>query len=173
MKLRMTGKWNRNTTRIFLLFLFLINGADAFSGSAGPVAEAYRTDDTPVIDGVLDEECWKNAFLVKDFRQYDPDHGEKALFDTEVRILYDNQAIYIAAKMYDASPDSILRQLGDRDQGGLNADLFGIKFDTYNNQRDAYAFEVTASGVQKDYRLADWTYSSVWDSEVMIHTGGM
>jgi hypothetical protein len=172
MKLRMTGMWNRNTICNILLFLLLIISADAFSGSAGPVAEAYRTDDIPVIDGVLDEECWVNAFLVKDFRQYDPDHGEKAKFDTEVRILYDDQAIYIAAKMFDPSPDSILRQLGDRDQGGLNADLFGIKFDTYNNQRDAYAFEVTASGVQKDYRLADWTYSSVWDSEVMIHNSG-
>lgn len=162
----------RSITFIISIILLFIFNNNSFAGNVGPVAEAKRTNDVPVIDGSLDEECWKNAFVVKNFKQYDPGHGESAHQKTEVRIIYDDNAIYIGAKMYDSSPDSILTQLGDRDQGGLNADLFGIKFDTYNNQRDAYAFEVTASGVQKDYRLADWTYSSVWDSEVQINGQG-
>ena len=158
---------------IYIFFFIFMISSIAKAGNAGPVAEAKRTDCIPVIDGQLNDNCWQDAYTITNFMQYDPNHGTRSRFRTEVRILYDDKAIYVAAQMYDPSPDSILQQMGERDQGGLNADLFGIKFDTYNNQRDAYAFEVTASGVQKDYRLADWTYSSVWESQVNIHNNGL
>ena len=93
-------------------------------------------------------------------------------FRTEVKIAYDDYAIYVLAQMYDPHPDSILSQLGLRDEEHLNADMFSIEFDTYNNQLDAYSFTVSASGVQIDSRESDETYDAVWDSETQITQDG-
>lgn len=136
-----------------------------------PEAQIKRTQRTPVIDGVLEPRVWAKANIINVFSQYLPDHDTDPSQYTEVRLLYDDKYIYIGALLYDAAPDSILKQLGQRDSA-LNADLFGIRFDTYNNQLDAYTFEVSASGVQRDYRFQDRTYDGVWESSVKLHEDG-
>lgn len=132
---------------------------------------ATRTSRQPKIDGKINESCWKKAIVINDFTQYNPLHGENASQKTEIRIIYDDKAIYIAAKMFDQHPDSILRELGDRDDYP-NADMIEFKFDTYHKQQDAYVFSVSASGVQRDYRHSDWNYNSVWESAVKINRKG-
>jgi hypothetical protein len=137
------------------------------------VQEAYATRvlKPPVIDGTLEPEVWSHAIPITDFLQYNPNFEDYPSHRTEVRLLYDDRAIYIGAILYDSAPDSILRQLGPRN-ASLNADAFGIRFDTYNNQLDAYTFEVAASGVQRDYRAQDGTYDGVWASAVQMHEKG-
>lgn len=132
---------------------------------------AVRTPVPPVMDGQLDENVWMLANPLTDFLQYDPVFGSHPSQPTEVRILYDDRAIYVGARLYDSAPDSILTQLGNRDDG-LNADLFGIQFDTYYNGLDAYIFEVYASGVQRDSRRSDGTFNAVWESSVAIDQKG-
>lgn len=134
-------------------------------------AFASRIYKAPVIDGVLEPEIWSHAIPVVEFMQYDPNHNHFPSQRSEVRFLYDDRAIYIGAIFYDSAPDSILRQLGPRNSS-LNSDAFGIRLDTYNNQLDAYTFEVSASGVQRDYREQDKTYNGVWASAVKIHEKG-
>ena len=121
---------------------------------------------------MADDSIWQMIQPISDFRQYQPLYDVPPTFSTEVKIAYDNYAIYVMAHMYDPNPDSIARQLGLRDEENLNADMFSIEFDTYNNQLDAYTFRVSASGVQFDSRESDYTYDAVWDSEVNITSDG-
>lgn len=132
---------------------------------------ATRIFKSPDIDGILDDEIWKNVQFTDDFTQYDPNYNTASKYKTEVKIAYDDKAIYVGAMLYDDEPNSILRQLGNRDDD-LNADAFSVKFDTYNNQQDAYAFMVYASGVQYDYRYMDNTYDGVWQSKTAILNNG-
>jgi hypothetical protein len=134
-------------------------------------AFTVRTNQAPVVDGIIEPEIWGLAEPIQEFVQYDPVFAIRPSQATEVRILYDDHSLYIAARLYDSSPDSILRQLGVRNSTP-NADAFGIRFDTYNNQLDAYTFEVYASGVQRDHRRADPTYDGVWESAVRIDEKG-
>ena len=154
----------------FFLLLFLISFAVSASDST-KVAFAVRTNQPPQIDGIFDD-TWNAASVISDFVQHAPFYNLKCTQNTEVRILYDDRAIYVFARMLDSSPDSILRQLGNRDDENLNADYFGIEFDTYNNQQDAYSFLVYSSGVQADSRINDGSYNSVWESKTKITENG-
>ncbi|MDO9510382.1 MAG: DUF5916 domain-containing protein [Bacteroidales bacterium] len=137
-----------------------------------PQTTAVRTTIAPSIDGSIDEDCWKLAPVISHFTQYVPAYNQKGRFNTEVRLLYDNSALYVSAMMFDDNPDSILCQLGNRDNQRLNADMFIIALDTYNNNLDSYVFGVYASGVQFDERESDGTYDAVWKSAVSIHSKG-
>lgn len=131
-----------------------------------------KTDLPPRIDGILNDAAWQNAAEMQNFRQYMPVFNADPIFASKVMVLYNNEAIYIGAQLTDPHPDSIARQLGERDNEDLNADYFGVGFDTYNNQQDAYYFMVAASGVQVDGRMRDGTYDAVWESAVKITNEG-
>ncbi|MCX6270783.1 MAG: DUF5916 domain-containing protein [Bacteroidetes bacterium] len=159
----------RTITTLLLLLLL----SPAFSRQPEPPhGKASRTSVPPRIDGVTDEAEWKLADVITGFNMFVPVYDVPSSFQTQVRILYDDQAIYLAATMFDPHPDSILRQLGNRDEENLNADYFQVGFDTYNNQLDAYYYKVYASGVQCDSREADDTYDGVWTSQARISKSG-
>jgi len=149
--------------RIIILFVLTLYINSVFSADTTKVAFAIRTETPPKIDGLMDE-VWNNIIPISDFVQFTPLYNVPTTQKTEVRILYDNTAIYVFATMFDTNPDSILKQLGNRDDENLNADYFGIEFDTYNNQLDAYTFMVYSSGVQADSREFDDTYNAVLES---------
>lgn len=159
----------RLLSTIFILLLSFVVSAGV--RNSVQMAFTQRTDVVPLIDGVIEPEVWGLAEPISNFFQYNPVFQDKPSQYTEVRLLYNDDAIYVAAQMYDSHPDSILMQLGGRD-ASLNADAFGIRLDTYNNQLDAYSFEVYASGVQRDWRYEDRTYDGVWDSAVTINDKG-
>ncbi|TVQ12284.1 MAG: hydrolase [Bacteroidetes bacterium] len=159
-----------NLVAFFLIIIFC-QGLNASTKRSIQQAFTQRTEQAPQIDGILEPEIWGMAEVIEDFVQFDPVYSGLPSQRTIVRILYDDKAIYIGAMLYDSSPDSILKQLGQRN-ASLNADAFGIRLDTYNNQLDAYTFEVSASGVQRDFRRQDNTYDGVWDSAVKIHDEG-
>ena len=155
---------------IFTLFFFgLTHG---MTKNPNLTAEASRVEVPPKIDGLLDDDCWDQAQLITGLSQWDPDYGSPATQKSLVYIVFDNEAVYVGAKLLDSAPDSILRQLGNRDDGGLNADWFGVQFDTYFNQLDAYTFRVYASGVQMDRTANDRTYDAVWQSKVQLLDDG-
>lgn len=161
--------------KTFVLFFSLLplSGLTHAQDSKLKSIEALKISLPPKIDGILDEALWKNAATAKDFIQDEPNSGFHASQKTEVKIAYTDNAIYVAAMMYDTHPDSILHELGGRDQvDELNADAFGIGFDTYNKQADAYIFFVSASGVQSDFRWEDETYDAVWESATHIGKDG-
>ena len=166
-----------------LITVFLGPGFSKLSAQGGAERkrmEAVRTVTPPVIDGILDEAVWQQANIAGDFVQYSPYGGKKASFKTEVRLLYDDEAIYIAATMYDSSPDSILRDLGKRDTDmNLNADFFYVDISTFNDGLNGETFKISASGVQSDmkarsavssmmWEMGDRNWDAVWFSSVRI-----
>lgn len=130
----------------------------------------------PKIDGFGTDSCWLQAPEINDFVQQQPNPGMPSRQRTSVRIIYDDQAIYILAEMHDNAPDSILKQLGARDDDNNNADLFGIYLDTYHDRRNAFYFAVTAANVQVDARVTvdkqDYSLNSVWYSNVQVDSNG-
>jgi len=162
------------TTYFFIFFassLLCFSQTSNNSLFSNKTFKATKVVSGPKIDGKLDDDIWKNAEIRDDFIQSDPTEGNSPTYRTEVRVLYDDFAIYIGAMMYDDHPDSILHELGNRDDD-LNADNFSVAFDTYNKQQDAFVFSVYASGVQVDYKMSDPTFNAVWESETRILNNG-
>lgn len=134
--------------------------------------EAIRTTERIHIDGILDEAIWENAPFATDFYTYEPTIGEPSRFRTRVRVLYDDNSLYIGAQMFDPFPDSILKELSQRDQGGINADFFWLTLNPYKDGQNIFRFEVSAANVQTDIKISsgshDRNWDAVWDSHVTI-----
>lgn len=138
---------------------------------------AVRTASTPKIDGVLDDECWLNVPIASDFIEMRPTPGKIESKDrrTEMKVLYDDVAIYVYARMYD-HPDSVLHELVSRDQIG-NADFISIIVDPFYDKMNGNGFFVTAAGVQFDAKYSqvgdeDPNWNAVWESAVKIDDKG-
>ena len=157
---------------LFLALPFLIFANDS---KGKKTTTAKRTDQEIIIDANLDEQAWQTAEVATGFTQMRPNPGKSASFNTEVKIIYDNEAIYVGAKMYDPAPDSILQELGLRDNFN-NTDFFGIVFDTYLDEINGFGFFVTPSGVQMDAKYSsfgeDNEWDAVWESKVAITENG-
>jgi hypothetical protein len=95
--------------------------AEPRAGAVRPALNAVRAIVAPTIDGILDDAAWTAADAGSDFTQLQPRPGEPASERTEVRIVYDDDAIYVAMRMYDSSPDSIVARLARRDENGAPA----------------------------------------------------
>ncbi len=131
---------------------------------------AVRATKAPVLDGYLEPEVWQTVQPATNFVRYDPLNGKPSSQKSEVYLLYDNEAVYIGALLHDTAPDSVLTQLGGRDSGENNSDMFAVYLDTYNDKQNAFAFMVSAAGVQTDIKFSqgreDWNWDAVWASNV-------
>lgn len=131
--------------------------------------DATRLTSKIEIDGILNEEIWKTLPVARNFTQIEPDAGEPATDSTTVRIMYDNEAIYIGAICY-ADSNQISRVLSQRDSYNSNTDYFSVLFDTYNDQLNGFVFSVSTEGVQYDAKIYSSQYNSklnmIWYSKV-------
>lgn len=136
---------------------------------------ASRLNGTIKLDGILDEDAWNSASIASAFVQRSPDPGEKHIQPTEVRVLYDDAALYVGAYMREVHADSVLRQLSRRDQV-QNADWFALALDPYQTGFNGFVFKVTAAGVQIDENLTveggTRSWNAVWYSEVQVNDSG-
>ncbi len=145
------------------------------SGARAAVAAAERS--SPIrIDGRLDEDGWTAAPAATSFVQGEPIEGAPAQHRTEVRVLYDEQALYVGARMYDDSPGAIARQLVRRDETG-QFDSFELSLDPDVDLRTGYVFQISAAGVQGDAYLfddvrEDRSWDAVWESAVQVDEQG-
>lgn len=144
--------------------------------SGRPTIAAARRSSPIVLDGRLDEAAWQRAAVAGGFVQKAPIEGQPAEHATEVRVLYDDDAVYIGARMFDAEPGTIARQLVRRDDAG-NADWFAVGFDPRMDRRTGYVFFVSAANVQRDEYLyndseGDGAWNAVWASAVDIDSLG-
>ncbi|HXW04536.1 MAG TPA: DUF5916 domain-containing protein, partial [Vicinamibacterales bacterium] len=158
--------------------------ADAFAQPAGtapssqpvPTVQAVRATSTVVIDGRLDDEVWLQAPAVISFTQRDPDEGQPVSERTELRVAYDDTALYVGARLFDREPSKIARQLARRDQEG-EADAFFLFLDPHHDHLTGASFSVTAAGVQGDSTIyndtwQDGSWDAVWLSAVKIDDQG-
>jgi len=128
-------------------------------------ALAFRASPgTPEIDGRLDDAAWQRAQPISDFVQRDPNEGEPATERTEVRVLYDDGALYVGIRAYDSEPERIVGQLTRRDQFSPS-DWVAVSIDSYYDRRTAFEFRVNPAGVERDmYRFDDTNGDDSWDA---------
>jgi hypothetical protein len=137
-------------------------------GHVPPTMVAVRVGRAPTLDGRLDDEAWKQAVPTGGFRQIDPDEGAAASESTVVRIVYDDAAIYVGARLYDDAPRRILHRLGRRDDS-IQSDMFYVDFDSYHDHRTAFEFAVNPAGVKldditsNDFFIGDRSWEPVWE----------
>jgi hypothetical protein len=150
--------------------------ADSLATASRPVITATRLAAPLDLDGKLDEQAWQNGHAVTEFKQRDPHEGQPASLPTEVRVLYDDDAIYIGARMHDTAPDSILARLTRRDVS-IPADRFGVYVDPYLDRRSGYYFLVNAAGTLFDGSLyndgwEDASWDGVWEGRAKVDDKG-
>ena len=145
--------------------------------------QAIKVAHPPRIDGILDDAAWKDVVPETDFIQNFPDWGKPSSQKTEVKIIYDNSAIYVAAYLFD-NPEQIRRQITARDaEQQTDVDYFSVFFDTYNDDQNGFQFLVTSANVQTDARLGpnlegdfgsygDKTWDAVWESKTSLRPDG-
>jgi hypothetical protein len=126
------------------------------------------------IDGKLNEESWKSAAIATNFVMFQPDNGKPIPENqrTEVKVLYNNDAIYVAALLYDDEPRKILKEITPRDNFGA-ADFFGVFINGYNDGQQDFQFYVSASDGQGDCITTDesgedYSWDAVWKSKAII-----
>src|SRR5512142_2256552 len=148
---------------------------------AAPMAQAARRDGAIDIDGKLDEAAWQRATPITGFRQYQPDEGEPATQPTEVRILFDQDAIYIGARM--TQPRGVSAPLARRDQlldgngnngafNSLTTDKLVVDLDPYHNHLDNALFEVNPAGVKGDLFDGDPSWDPIWEAAAHVDSLG-
>ena len=139
-------------------------------GSAAQIQAAYA-DVAPVIDGVLDDEVWRRAVLVSDFRQRNPVDGAAASELTEARVAFDARNLYFGFAAYDSEPDKILARVRHRDGFIHFDDHIIIALDSYDDDRSAYIFDINPLGTQADALITDERLAfSDWNWEGVLHT---
>ena len=136
-----------------------------------------RITNAPKIDGILDDEAWKNAEIMKDFVIFRPDNGKlvSSEYKTEVKVVYDNDALYISAIMADPDPTGIPMQFATRDNFS-QADFFLITINPNDDGQNPFEFVVQSTGNQADSKVSngneDFNWSAVWESDVQITDKG-
>jgi hypothetical protein len=136
-----------------------------------PVATAARVDEAPVIDGTLSEGMWQDAPPLAGFTQAEPFQGQLGSERTEVRILYDDDAIYVGVICYDRDPSLIITTDTRRDAGLGDMDSFQMIFDTFHDEQNGFVFGTNVAGIQYDAQVRNQgNQTSSWDGSWEVKT---
>ena len=149
-----------------------------------PVARASRIASRLVIDGKIDEASWTAATPIREFRQSRPDDGQPSSLTTDVRFFFDDEALYVVAKLGDpqgaagiraplARRDQLLASNGDNGSfNSLTTDKIAIAIDPYHNHLDEIWFEINPAGVRGDRLNGDASWDPVWEGAAAITETG-
>ena len=160
------------------LFLALVVAGSAQAQEVFPAPDvpltirAARVQATIHLDGDLSETDWQRVAPARGFRQTEPQQGNPATFDTEVRILYDDKNLYVGAICYDTTGTPGVR-VPDlrRDFNYFQNDLFGISLDPFRDGRNAVVFQTNPYGGQRDIQVIDGIiYNRDWDAVWDVRT---
>lgn len=133
---------------------------------------ATRIENRPKIDGKLNESCWESGVWSGGFIQQIPNQGKNPSQETEIKLLYDSNNLYVGFKCFDKGPGNIRPILSRRDE--MAGDIAGIAIDSYNDKQTAYEFNVAASGQKVDlvhlgaYNW-DFNWDAVWDGKAQVY----
>jgi hypothetical protein len=158
-----------------LLLIAAVAGADTLTVHL-PNVSARRAIGAINVDGLLNEPDWTTDPMGATFVQAEPDEAAQPSFATIAQVLYDDNAIYIGARMHDAYPDSIVHRLCRRDDGA-RSDEFTVYLDPYYDRRSGYWFVISAAGTLRDGILYndswdDSSWDGVWQGKAHIDSTG-
>ncbi len=158
-----------------LLTVFLIVLCTVLPVRSEEYFKPLRTDDVPVIDGILDDAVWMKAPSVSGFESFVPDFGKEPSERTVAYMAYDAENLFFAFRCYDREPDKIKAAVSNRDTIRPD-DWICINLDTFNDQQSLYALYVNPLGIQMDSRYSsgqeDYSVDIVWYSAGQIDGEG-
>jgi hypothetical protein len=157
-------------------FLFFLIGINFFLSHAQKKNEDFRlnirkTNSPVIIDGIADEEAWKDTDVADDFFMVLPEDTGKANEHSEIRMTYDDKNLYLVAVFYNSSPGHFFVESLRRDFSFGKNDNFLFFIDPFNNQTTGFSFGTNAAGAQWDGTMfdggkVDLNWDSKWISEV-------
>lgn len=173
----MLKKLSINILTLFSLFISTAQETNILEVSKKKI-NSKKTTNSISIDGVLNEDDWTSVQSATDFVMFEPDNGKSIdeNFKTDVKILYDDEAIYIGAILRDNEPNKILKEITERDDFGTS-DVFGVFINGYNDGQQDFRFFVTAAGgqldcVATDQNGEDFSWNAIWTSKAKITEDG-
>ena len=125
-----------------------------------------------MIDGVLDEGMWQQAAPIGDFVQAEPTEGQPATERTDVRLLYDDKAIYVGVTCFDSDPSRIVTTDSRRDSALNGQDSFQMILDTYHDRQSGFIFGTTPVGLQYDAQVRNEGEQQSGGAPTLGRTGG-
>ncbi len=167
------------TNLLLILALFLSSIAKAGPGDTVLEKKKYFTKRVVgeiTLDGIIKEEAWNAVEWGGDFIQWQPDDGKPPSQPTNFKILYDDKYLYIGYRCHDVSPDSIIKRMGRRDV--FPGDWIEINIDSYHDQRTAFSFTLSVSGVRSDEFVSengnnwDANWNPIWFAKTHIDDKG-
>lgn len=160
-------------TLIMILLCIIISAQDTIQKKSYTALFAATP---PVIDGSIDDEAWQAGTWEGNFIQFEPVNAARPSQETEFKVLFDDNFIYVAIKAYDTATDSISRRISRRDNA--DGDYVGIGFDSYHDLQTGFAFIVNAAGVKNDFiwvndgQIEDDTWDPVWFCDTHLYDWG-
>src|SRR2546422_1271200 len=144
--------------------------------SSATKAIAVRAKTPVVIDGRDDDEVWRVAPAITQFREFQPKEDGDPRFATEAKVAYDDRYLYVFIRAFDPHPDSILKLLARRDVRAAT-DQLKIMVDSYHDRRSGFEFAVNPAGVKRDYAMyndaqEDDAWDAVWDVGTQVDSLG-
>ena len=181
----MLGIVLKNIALFFVSILFESVYAQEIDPDQLRLKEIYaaRVQTPPVLDGLLDDEVWKNVVPESDFLQWRPYNLKPPAEKTEVRLVYDDNYIYVGVNCLTSKPEKIVGRLGRRDSWqesfGEKSDWVVVAFDSNNDDRTGHHFFVNTVGSRLDVALSgggkggfDSSWDAVWDFKSALHENG-
>ncbi|MBT8315481.1 MAG: carbohydrate binding family 9 domain-containing protein [Maribacter sp.] len=165
----------------FLLLILIYNISFAQDSTNVVTKRSYTAmpleiGQTPVIDGLLDDQGWEVAEWTSNFTEFEPDNATPPGQKTKFRIVYDKKFLYVGVRCYDTEPSKIEKRLARRDN--FAGDWIEINIDSYNDKRTAFSFTVTAAGVKNDEFISqngenwDESWNPIWYTAANIDDEG-
>jgi hypothetical protein len=162
-----------------LLLAVLGFGSSAAAQAPARTVNAVRIDAAPAIDGVLAEPIYESIPAMGGFIQIEPRPGDAATEQTEMWILFDEENLYLAARMWDSDPDRIVATELRRDNNTIfqGNDLVGFSFDTFYDRRNNFTFITTPAGARMEGQVTNerqWNgdWNPVWEVKTARFDGG-
>jgi hypothetical protein len=165
--------------------LVVIAGAAAAQPNGQKSMRAVRATVPPAIDGSLDDPAWSDAEVISDFVQQEPDVDMPVSEPTEVRVLFDDEALYFGIRCLDRVAGGVVARELRRDNLLAADDRFEIVLDTFHDHRNGYHFVINPLGTQYDAEITNegldvnvewderwWSVTEIgqqgWTAEIMI-----
>jgi len=165
-------------TNVLLLssFLFLAATVTAQDSITRKKYVTSRASGEITLDGIINEEAWNAVEWGGDFIQFSPNENKPPSQQTNFKILYDDQFLYVAYRCHDLAADSIVKRMGRRDE--FPGDWAEINIDSYHDQRTAFSFTLSVSGVRSDEFVSengnywDVSWNPIWFAKTHVDAQG-
>jgi hypothetical protein len=136
-------------------------------GAEEKSVEVVRASAPPVIDGVLDETVWQTAAAIDDMHEIEPVEYDQPSERTVIYLLYDDDSLYIGARMYDSDPGQITARIMRQGEQVFGDDFIAINIDPFYDKRSGYRFLTNPNGVRQEgifqnVTETEWEWQGIW-----------